>query len=87
MNPDNQQKYETWETIDGTQTGVVIGAGVIADGKITVPEGTVIENANLRKVEQAAAPAVPVASTPLATPSVLNPPAPQPPQQPSKEIS
>lgn len=61
MNP-AEQKTETWETIDGTQTGVVIGAGEIVNGKLTVPAGTVIENANLRKVA-AVAPAAPVVST------------------------
>ena len=57
-----------YKTKDGTLTGFVPGVGLIVDGKITVPEGVVIENANFEKVEGSQfqnAPAAPSASNPL----------------------
>jgi hypothetical protein len=55
---------QTYKTKDGTQSGFVVGVGQIVDGKIEVPDGVIIENANLVKVEDQpqTAPAAPVAS-------------------------
>ena len=64
----------TYKTKDGTLTGFVPGVGQIVDGKITVPDGVVIENANLVKIDETSpqpaaptAPAAPVASQPVNT--------------------
>ena len=75
----------TYRTKDGTKEGFVPGVGPIVDGRITVPEGTVLENANLERIEDQPQPqphpqAAPAAS--VASPSVASSPAPVPVAQP-----
>lgn len=70
---------KTYKTRNGQQTGFVPGAGVIVDGKITVPDDVVLEG-NFEEVKQTdqTDQAAPVA--PAATPT--QPPVPTPPPQP-----
>lgn len=81
---------QTYQTKDGTQDGFVPGVGQIVGGKITVPDGIVLENANLELVvdqpQPQAAPVAP-AATPSATPVTLttSPVAPQPAPAPEQQ--
>lgn len=66
----------TYKTKDGSKTGFVPGVGEIVDGKLTVPDGMTIENANLEIVEDQpspTAPAAPVASNPVPPAQAANP--------------
>ena len=72
---------KTYKTKDGSQTGIVPGVGIIANGQITVPDHVVIQNANfelvMEKAEQTAntppaAPVAPGASSMVANPVTLD---------------
>jgi hypothetical protein len=73
----------TYRTKNGQKTGFVPGVGVIADGTITVPDGMILENANLELVEDQqpsqaapAAPAPSVSATQPVAPATSLPPTP-----------
>ena len=72
----------SYKTKNGEKEGFVPGVGQIVDGKITVPDGVTIENANFELVQESsesqAAPVAPPAST-TPTPTAVPPVSPQQP--------
>lgn len=76
---------QIYKTKDGTQTGFVPGVGEIVNGLLTVPDGIVIENANLEKIEpeKLEEPSQPQASAAPAAPAPSVSPAPSAPVPPA----